>query len=147
MVVECELVLLEGGNNARPWSYNLLALVVADGECVSDSCLQGDAAFHHRLVDLQQQRIDGLSAAVSPLVGRLADELAIPAPGGNWSLMRTLPLSLQTVHPRPELWLAELSGLLRLPGQGLRINLRIKLVPDALDATDCFRRIPALAWV
>ena len=69
-VVEGELVLPEGGHDAGPWRHNLLALVVADGECVSDGCLQGDAAFHYRLVDLQQQRIDGLPAAVSPLVGK-----------------------------------------------------------------------------
>ena len=69
-VVERELVLLEGGNDARPWSYNLLALVVADGECVSDGCLQRHAALHHRAIDLIRQPRHGLDAALSPRVGK-----------------------------------------------------------------------------
>lgn len=61
-------MVFESGNDAGPWRHNLLALVVADGERDSDGSLEGYAAFHHRGIDLQQQRIDGLSAAVSPWV-------------------------------------------------------------------------------
>ena len=35
-VVEGEFVVPEGGHDARSWSHNLLALVVADGERVGD---------------------------------------------------------------------------------------------------------------
>ena len=53
-VVEGELVVPEGGHDARLWRHNLLAFVVADRQHISDGCLQRDAALHDWAIDPRQ---------------------------------------------------------------------------------------------
>ena len=129
------LELPEGGHDAGPWRHNLLALVVANGERIGDGRLQRYALLHHRAIDLRQQPLNRLDAAFRPLVRKACRCVGYARTRRELELDADLaPLVADSPSAPMRCGLQSfLPGLLfGLPRQGLRINLRIKLVPDAL---------------